>query len=586
VCPSRDPTQEVTDEGEIDGFEARLRSEIDRRMAATPAMLHSINERGLIVSVSDAWLTKLGYERSEVLGRASIDFLTPEAREAAKADVLPPLFRTGRLENYQTRMVKKGGEVVDVLVSSVFDHDPRAGGRVALSVITDITSLLETERRLAESEARYRSLVEEQSELVSLMTPDGVLRYVNEAYAAQYGWPTEKIVGKSIFDFVPGNEHAQVADQLARVCAQREAVESENRIVLPNGQSRWVAWTNRAIADAEGRVTVIHSVGRDIQVRVDTERRLLASEARYRFLAEHSADMILLVDRYGNRIYASPASRKLLGFEPNEVTAMRLEDSIHPEDAPRVMPVLTANPADTVLTYRMRCKDGGYVWVETTGKTVEIESGERQRLVIVRNVSARKLVEDSLAEANARLEVLSSQDWLTGLANRRSFDELLATEYRRAEREDRALALLMIDVDRFKAFNDRYGHPAGDHCLRRIAEAISVSINRPSDIAARYGGEEFAVVLPGADEAGAMVVAVNMQCAVRDLDIEHTGSEWGVATLSIGVAAVRPGAPGASLDLLLKEADRALYFAKNAGRNSVMPASLARRAEGRPSAAA
>jgi diguanylate cyclase (GGDEF)-like protein/PAS domain S-box-containing protein len=567
-------------------FEPRLRIEIDRRMAATPAMLHSIDEAGLLVSVSDAWLEKLGYDRDEVLGRPSTDFLAPESRARAIRDVVPEFFRTGRCEGVQYQMVKRDGAVIDVLMSGVLADDPSGRGRVSLAVVTDITALLETKRRLAESEARYRSLVEDQSELVSLSTPEGELRYVNEAYASHYGRRADEMVGRSLLDFVPEEERAVVSDQLARVCATRGKVECENRVVLPDGGTRWFAWTNRALSDEDGRITVIHSVGRDIQDRVDAERRVQESESRYRFLAEHSTDMILLVDRHGKRIYASPASRRLLGFEPEEVVALRLWDAIHPEDATRVLPVLSASPADTVLTYRMRRKDGSYVWVETTGKTVEIPGGERQRLIIVRDISVRKVAEERLAEAHARLEVLSSEDGLTGLANRRTFDDTLVSEYRRAESTHRAVALIMMDVDRFKSFNDRYGHPVGDECLKRIAGVIRASVRRPGDVAARYGGEEFAVVLPGTDEAGAATVAKNIQGAVRDLQIQHAGSEWGIATVSIGVAALIPSLWEDAFDLLLREADRALYHAKNEGRNAIVVASMARGTEGRAAAAA
>ena len=552
-------------------FEARLRAEIERRLAATPAMLHSINEAGLIVSVSDAWLAKVGYERDEVLGRPSVDFLTPESRELAAKVMLPQLFRVGRYEcEYQLR--KKNGGVIDVLVSAVMADDPGGRGRASLAVSTDITALVEAKRRLVESEARYRSLVEDQSELISLATPEGELRYVNEAYASYYGRRSDEMAGRNILEFVLEEERAEVANLFARVCSGRDKVECENRIVRPDGGTRWFSWTNRALCDADGRVTVVHSVGRDIQERVDAELRLRASEARYRFLAEHSTDMILLVDRHGKRTYASPASRKLLGFEPEDVLRQSLWESIHPEDAQWVLPILAANPADTLLTYRTRRKDGSYIWVETTGKTVEIDGAERQRLIIVRDVSARKLAEDQLLEAHARLEVLSSQDSLTGLANRRIFDKTLETEYRRAERAEQSIAVIMIDVDRFKLFNDRHGHPAGDECLRRIANAIAVSIRRPGDLAARYGGEEFAVVLPGADEIGAMTVAANIQNAVRKLAIEHPDSEWGVATVSIGVASVQAVSPGNALELVLREADRALYLAKNAGRNAIASA--------------
>jgi diguanylate cyclase (GGDEF)-like protein/PAS domain S-box-containing protein len=561
------------DGGTDPASEARLRLEMDRRMAETPAMLHSIDETGLILSVSDAWLAKLGYTRDEALGRPSTEFLTAESRELAIREVLPQFFRDGRMENIQYRMLKKSGEVVDVLISAVLTDDPFGKGRVSLAVVTDITQLVETKRRLAESEARYRSIVEDQAEFVSLATPEGELCYVNEAYASLHGRRAEDMLGRRLLDLVSDEERVLVAERIARVCAEGGVIASENRSLLPNGQLRWTAWTNRAILDSGGRVTFIHSVGRDIQDRIDAENKLRASEARYRFLAEHSADMILLVDRDGNRIYVSPASRKLLGFEPEEALAIRLQDAIHPDDAAHVLPVLSANPSDTLLTYRMRRKDGGYVWVETTGKTVEVEGGERQRLIIVRDVSARKLAEYQLAEAHSRLEVLSSQDSLTGLANRRILDETLDSVCRRAER---SVALILLDVDRFKLFNDRYGHPAGDDCLRRIAGAIEKSIRRPGDVAARYGGEEFAVVLPGADEAGAMTVAANIQRAVRDLDIEHGDSEWGIVTVSVGVAAVMPGAQGEAVRLLLREADRALYLAKNGGRNAVAPASRAR----------
>jgi PAS domain S-box-containing protein len=146
-----------------EAFEARLRAEIDRRTAATPAMLHSINEAGRLISVSDAWLARLGYSREEVLGRPSTDFLTPESRELAIKQIVPEFFRVGRCENVTYQMVKKSGGVIDVLISAVLTDDPSGHGRVSLAIVTDITALLEAKRLMRESEARYRSLVEGQS---------------------------------------------------------------------------------------------------------------------------------------------------------------------------------------------------------------------------------------------------------------------------------------------------------------------------------------------------------------------------------------------------------------------------------------
>ena len=555
-------------------------------MAAAPAMMHSINEAGVLISVSDTWLAKLGYARHEAVGRLAADFLTPESRERALKETLPDLFSRGRCENVQYQLVKKDGGVLDVLVSAVIEDDLCGRGRVSLSVVTDITALVETKRLLRESEAGYRSLVEDQSELVSLATPEGELRYVNAAYASFYGQPTEAMIGRSLFDFVPEGERAAVDAHWRRVCATREGLSAENQVALPSGETRWMAWTNRALFDAQGRIRGIHSVGRDIQKRVEAERQLQESEARYRFLFEHSTDLILLIGANGERLYASPACRKLLGFEPEETVAMQLKDAIHPDDALRVLPILAAEPADTMLTYRMRRKDGSYVWVETTGRTVEAANGQRQRLVIVRDISARKSIEDDLAEATLRLQALVSQDALTGLANRRAFDAALAREFVRARRCECSIALVMIDVDWFKAFNDSYGHPRGDECLRLIAQAISRAVCGPSDLAARYGGEEFCVLLPGLDEAGAATIATRILRAVRRLQIEHSAGGLNIVTISAGAAACEPAASEATCESLVHEADRALYLAKKGGRNALALASKTREVPPSPSAAA
>jgi len=176
-----------------------------------------------------------------------------------------------------------------------------------------------------------------------------------------------------------------------------------------------------------------------------------------------------------------------------------------------------------------------------------------------------------LEQANGLLAALSMTDGLTGLANRRRFDQVLASEWARAQRSHENLALVMLDVDWFKKFNDRYGHPAGDECLKQIATVLQSSVQRTGDLAARYGGEEFALILPGASQEAACHIAETIREKIRTLNISNESSSEGLVTLSIGVASLTdPERMDAGM--LLFAADDALYQAKQHGRNQVRSA--------------
>jgi len=167
---------------------------------------------------------------------------------------------------------------------------------------------------------------------------------------------------------------------------------------------------------------------------------------------------------------------------------------------------------------------------------------------------------------NRKLAELSATDGLTGIANRRRFDEALASEWSRAARLRTPLALAMLDVDWFKKFNDHYGHQAGDECLRRMALVLAGCMRRAGDLGARYGGEEFAFIAPNCDERHARNLAEKITNALQSLAIPHQLSEFGYVTVSIGVAVIIPGA-GDTPDCLMRAADAALYRAKEQGRN-------------------
>jgi diguanylate cyclase (GGDEF)-like protein/PAS domain S-box-containing protein len=301
-----------------------------------------------------------------------------------------------------------------------------------------------------------------------------------------------------------------------------------------------------------------------------------AELALYRLVIENVADMITRGDRNLKRAWVSPAAREMLGYEPAELLGAIAYDIVHPDDRGRARATIRKLGPDHPqldLDFRMRRKDGAWIWVEARYRHIPEDDGV---LAVLRDITARKVAEERLAEANEKLadanlalQALANRDGLTGLANRRCFDVQFAEEFHRAARQSQPVALLLIDVDSFKAFNDHYGHLPGDDCLRRICEAIRAMLQRPGDLAARYGGEEIAVVLPGTDQTGALRVAERIRTAVAALAIAHRGCDLGVVSISVGVSALVPSANADRPDDLIVAADQALYQAKLAGRNQV-----------------
>ncbi|KTT03089.1 diguanylate cyclase [Pseudomonas oryzihabitans] len=192
-------------------------------------------------------------------------------------------------------------------------------------------------------------------------------------------------------------------------------------------------------------------------------------------------------------------------------------------------------------------------------------------LSLLREIRTSLRHEAELRRAHDDLQVLTLKDSLTGLANRRHFDTLLPAELARAQRTGQPLSLLMLDIDHFKAYNDHYGHPAGDRCLQAVAGVVAAAARRPGDLAVRYGGEEMALLLPNCDEAGAFAVASGIQEHLGILELPHPTSSWGRITLSLGFAIHVPGQRQPLAASLLASADEALYTAKHLGRNRIHP---------------
>lgn len=289
----------------------------------------------------------------------------------------------------------------------------------------------------------------------------------------------------------------------------------------------------------------------------DGEDRLILCNQRYREIYRDSAPALVLgtrfeaILRYG---LARGQYPQAVGRE-KEWIAERLYR--HRHQGPPILQELAGNHwlrIDERLT-----RDGGVAGVRTDVTELVRREQELQRL------------NSQLDKANVQLEVLSDTDSLTGVGNRRKFDRRLAEEWLRLVRMGHPLAMVLIDVDHFKRFNDRHGHQAGDDALRRVAALLRGSAPRAMDLVARYGGEEFVLLLPATDADGAMLVAQRCLAAVDAAAIEHADSTVAAhLTISIGVAVAQPGPGAGNAQQLIRAADAAMYGAKNDGRHRIV----------------
>ncbi|MBC8130817.1 MAG: PAS domain-containing protein [Rhizobiaceae bacterium] len=459
---------------------------------------------------------------------------------------------------------RPNGRILEVRTAAL----PNESGIVR--TYTDVTEKRQAEDLLRESEVRYRMLADNATDMIFRLDRNLVRTYVSPASQEILGYAPEELVGKRPANMV----HPDDAEELARVYWQvlggLERADITNRIRHRDGHWVWVEVELRALRDpASEEVVGILGALRDVSDRKAAEELVAASEARFRMLSENTADLVTHVDASGRRVFASPASLDLLGYLPEELIGGRPIDLAHPEDAPGLDVMLTelrAGRSSDAVQYRARRKSGAYLWIEASGRPLGPDKGY---ILGLRDVDRRKQVEDELEKAVLRLNALANSDGLTGLANRRRFDETLEKELARAARTGSSVSLLLADVDNFKAYNDTYGHPAGDACLRTVAEVLANVFRRPGDVAARYGGEEFAAILPDTDKEGALAVAEMFRTRVAASAMEHRKSGYGVVTVSIGVVAIVPTPGVTSPGDVLEAADSALYAAKGSGRNTV-----------------
>jgi diguanylate cyclase (GGDEF)-like protein/PAS domain S-box-containing protein len=310
----------------------------------------------------------------------------------------------------------------------------------------------------------------------------------------------------------------------------------------------------------------------------DLPNRLDFDTATYKTLLESTRAIPWKIDWASMRFaYIGPQIEPLLGWTPESwLTVQDWADRIHPDDRERVVGFCVAQSqagVDHEADYRALRPDGSYVWIRDVVHVVrDAEQGVEALVGFMFDISERKRSEEEVLRLQAELHDLSFKDGLTSLANRRHFDQLMEREWAEARRNCQPLSLVMIDIDYFKQYNDRYGHLQGDACLKQVADLLASSATRARDAIARFGGEEFALVLPETGAADALKIAERCRSVLADARIAHAGSDVDpMLTVSIGAGTVIPGHGDASL-AWIESVDRRLYRAKATGRNRIVAA--------------
>lgn len=549
---------------ETTDFEIRLRAELERRIAATPAMMHSIDEQGRLIAVSDAWLAKLGYTRDEVLGRPSADFLTAESRAHAVHNVLPEFFRTGRCENVQYQMVHKDGSHVDVLLSGVLDHLPT--GRVSLAIITDVTALKLAQLELANSEAELKQTNERFNVAISNM-PLGICLFDAELRVAMFNERLREIYGLPAGVLRTGVSRAELIRAMAAAG------------VVPDNMS---VDEFADIAPEGARQLMISENGRTISISrapipgggwISTHQDITEQKASERLLADSAAAVRRASESFEIAINNMPQGVCLFDAEQRVVVANTRYAELYHLNMDQVSPGTTL---EQILDHR-RQRGTHFAVAAEVYRSVNVKQGQEvQEVADGRFMSISRAMmsdggwltthEDVTERAqNARkIAYLAQHDVLTGLANRAQFAERLDEVSKRQRRHCDGFAVLMLDLDKFKSVNDTLGHAAGDQLLKEVAERLKSPL-RETDVLARLGGDEFAIIQdyqPDQHQAAIAVALRIIDLLGRPFDIR--GQQVNIGT-SIGIAFAPEH--GTEPGELMKLADLALYATKAAGRN-------------------
>jgi len=538
--------------------EARFRSAFEK--SAIGMSITGLDAR--FVRVNEAYAHMVGRTVEEMTGAPVRTVSHPDEWDADRELVEELIANPGGIVQREKRYMRPDGSEVLALLSVSAVAGADGATQYLIAQMVDITQQREAERALAESEQRFRTLAVASPAGIFSLDFKGRIVYANDRLCEIFGMDPEEVDGWQWLERVDADSRApllQVAESLA-AGGGRVALDVK---LTPEAGARWVRIHVATVLEDGRRGRFVGAID-DVSAEVEARNELALREAEYRVLAEHSGDCLSRHDLEGRYLYVSPASESMLGYKPEELLGRTAGELgfIHPDDATPVgtlkADVVDGNQMTATASWRVVRPDGSVRWVETAVRAVpDAEGNPYQVVAVTRDVSERK-------DAESRLAHQALHDSLTGLPNRTLFLDRLEQAIKRSERHHGGVAVLFVDLDRFKLINDSFGHAAGDRLLCDVAERLRRAL-RPADTIARFGGDELTVLCEDLDgEAGARAVAQR----IAELFDEPFLVEDGEAFLQASVGIALAG-DGAAPEDLIRDADAAMYRAKDRGRARV-----------------
>ncbi|MGJ9382680.1 sensor domain-containing diguanylate cyclase [Salipaludibacillus sp. CF4.18] len=416
---------------------------------------------------------------------------------------------------------------------------------------------------------------------IALVSTNGKFLLTNPMLSEILGYSETELKGKSLRDLTyPEDLQASLSAFHQLLSNEISYYQVEKRYIHREGQLVWCLLNVSAVKDDEGNPMYAISQFQDITERKLYEHQLKENEQKLKDILETFPNGVLTFDLTGSLQYVNNMAEEILEFKQKDILSRQYDAHEWAITTIEGNPIAREDlPVSIVMKTEQYVKD----YVHT------VVSGSNQRKVLSVNgtplydhtgkltaallsivdITVKKQTESELIQANKLLKRLSERDGLTGVSNRRHFDNELQNYWESSLNNHTPLSLIMLDIDYFKLYNDEYGHQAGDDCLKSITKAIDQKLTDTETVFARYGGEEFAIILPDYSAEAALNLAQKLHQSIQKLSIPHTSSPLcDEVTVSFGISTILPNQENKSSELI-ENADKALYAAKEDGRNSV-----------------